>query len=149
MLANSPRKRFDRLVELAEQGPESRELLLGELRALLEDWPADYPEAMRYAFAALLDNAARDTAPPGRAVDGPTLVHAARTMNGAFVEVLASALALDADETRSLLSDASGDALARACRKAHLDRACYSAIVVLAAKGGDIVERLKAYDRAL
>jgi hypothetical protein len=134
-------------VELAEQGPESREALLGELHALLEDWPSDYPEAMRYAFAALLDKVARETAPPGRAVDAPTLVHAARTLNGTFVEVLALALALDADETRDLLSDTSGDALARACRKAHLDRAAYSAIVVLTAKEGDVTERLKAYDR--
>src|SRR5262249_12036234 len=115
MLATSPRKRFDRLVELAEQGPESRDALLGELHALLEHWPADYPEPMRDAFAALLEKVARETAAPGRAVDAPALVHAARTMNGAFVEVLASALALGADETRSLLADPSGDALARAC----------------------------------
>ncbi len=147
MLAPSPRKRFNRLVELAEQGPESREALLGELHALLEEWPADYPEAMRYAFAALLDKVARETAPPGRAVDAHALVHAARTLNGAFVEVLASALALSVDETRTLLNAASGDALACACRKAHLDRAAYSAIVVLTSKDGDITERLKAYDR--
>jgi ATP/maltotriose-dependent transcriptional regulator MalT len=147
MLATSPRKRFDRLVELAERGPECRDELLGELHALLDDWPADYPAPMRDAFAALLENVVRETSPGVRMVDAPALVQAARTMNGAFLEVLATALDLDAEETRRLLNDASGDALARACRSAHLDRATYSAIVVLTAKGGDITERLTAYDR--
>jgi hypothetical protein len=145
MLATTPRKRFDRLVELAEKGPESRDALLGELHALLDDWPADYPAPMREAFAALLDKVARD-APP--VADAPALVHAARTMNGAFADVLAPALALDIGETRALLNGATADALATACRKAQIDRATYSAIVVLTAKDGDVVERLNAYDRA-
>src|SRR5262249_22714612 len=102
MLATSPRKRFDRLVELAEQGPESRDELLGELHALLEDWPADYPEPMRAAFAALFEKVARETAP---AVDAAALVRAARTLNGAFAGVLAAALSLDAEDTRRLLND--------------------------------------------
>ena len=144
MLATTPRKRFDRLVELAEKGPESREALLGELHALLDDWPADYPTPMREAFAALLEKVAREA--PSVA-DSPALVHAARTMNGAFADVLAPALALDASETRALLNGAPADALAAACRKARIDRATYSAIVVLTAKDGDVVERLKAYER--
>ena len=145
MLATTPRKRFDRLVELAEKGPESREALLGELHALLDDWPADYPAPMREAFAALLEKVAREA--PSVA-DSPALVHAARTMNGAFADVLAPALALDASETRALLNGAPADALAAACRKARIDRATYSAIVLLTSKDGDVVERLNAYDRA-
>jgi hypothetical protein len=148
MLATSPRKRFDRLVVLAEQGPESRDALLGELHALLDEWPADYPEPMRDAFAALLEKVARETATPGSAVDAPALVHAARTMNGAFADVLARTLSLDADETRKLLNDARAEGLASACRKAGLDRAAFSAIVVLTAKVGNLTERLGAYDRA-
>lgn len=145
MLATTPRKRFDRLVELAEQGPESRESLLGELHALLDDWPPDYPAPMREAFVALLEKVAREA--PAIA-NAPALVHAARTMNGAFADVLAPALALDIGETRALLNGASAEALATACRKAQIDRATYSAIVVLTSKDGDVVERLKAYDRA-
>ena len=145
MLATTPRKRFDRLVELAEQGPESREALLGELHALLDAWPADYPAPMREAFAALLEKVAREAA----LVANPSaLVHAARTMNGAFADVLAPALALEVGETRALLNGSSADALAAACRKAQIDRATYSAIVVLTSKNGDVVERLKAYDSA-
>ena len=145
MLPASPKERFNRLVELAEQGPDSRVALLGELHALLLDWPADYPAPMREAFAAMLETISRETT---ACVDAPALVHAARTMNGAFADVLASTLALDVHETRNLLNDASGDTLAAACKNAHLDRATYSAIVVLTTKNGDIVERLKAYDRA-
>ena len=125
MLATTPRKRFDRLVELAERGPESRDALLGELHALLHDWPADYPAPMREAFAALLEKVARE-APP--VADAPALVHAARTMNGSFADVLAPALALEVGETRALLNG--------------------TAIVVLTSKNGDVVERLKAYDGA-
>ncbi len=145
MLATTPRKRFDRLVELAEKGPESRDALLGELHALLDDWPADYPAPMRAAFAALLEKVAREATP---IADSPALVHAARTMNGAFADVLAPVLALDIGETRALLNGPSADALAAACRKAQIDRATYSAIVVLTARDGDVVERLNAYDRA-
>jgi hypothetical protein len=134
-------------VELAEQGPESRDELLGELHALLKDWPADYPEPMRDAFAALLENVAREAATPACSIDARALIHAARTMNGAFADILASALSLDAEETRKLLNDACADGLASACRKARLDRAAFSAIVVLTTRNGDVAERLKAYDR--
>jgi hypothetical protein len=145
MLATTPRKRFDRLVELAEQGPESRNALLGELHALLDDWPADYPAPMREAFVALLEKVAREAAPVASPL---ALVHAARTMNGAFADVLAPALALEVGETRALLSGSSADAFAAACRKAQMDRATYSAIVILTSKGSDTAERLNAYDRA-
>jgi len=145
MLATTPRKRFDRLVELAEQGPESRVSLLGELHALLDNWPADYPAPMRQAFAALLEKVAREFAPVANPL---ALVHAARTMNGAFADVLAPLLALDAGETRALLNGTSADGLAAACRKAQIDRATYSAIILLTNKDGDVVERLNAYDPA-
>jgi hypothetical protein len=148
MLATSPRKRFDRLVELAERGPESRDALLGELHALLAEWPADYPAPMRDAFVALLDKVAREAGPQRPAIDAPALVHAARTMNGTFVDVLARALTLDAQAARELLNDPTGESLARACRNAQLDRATYSAIVILTTKDGALVDRLRAYDQA-
>jgi hypothetical protein len=144
MLPATPKERFNRLVELAERGPESRDALLGELHALLQDWPADYPAPMREAFAALLEKVARETVP---VADASALVHAARSMNGAFADVLAPALALDVRETRALLNGAPAEALATACKNAHIDRAAYSAIVVLTAKGRDVLERLNAYDR--
>jgi hypothetical protein len=101
---------------------------------------------MREAFAALLDTVAREAVP---GIDAPALVHAARTVNGAFADVLAPALALDVGEMRALLNDATGDALAAACRRAQIDRATYSAIVVLTTRDGDVVERLRAYDRSV
>lgn len=70
-----------------------------------------------------------DDAPPARA-DGAALVAAARrTMNGAFVEIFADALALPPGLAAAILRDP--QAMAIACRGAGLDRASYSAIALI------------------
>ena len=68
-----------------------------------------------------------------RSVDGPALVEAARTMNGAFAARFASTLSLPGAIAREILTDASGQSLAVACKGAGLDRAAFSAIALLTA----------------
>src|SRR6185312_10593966 len=69
---------------------------------------------------------------PARA-DGQALVSAARrTMNGAFADVFATALSLPRALAQAILDDASGQALAVACKGAGLDRAAYSAVALIA-----------------
>jgi hypothetical protein len=58
--ALSPRERLNRLLALAAQGAQGRVALLDELVDLLADWPADYAQAMRGTFEALLEKTARE-----------------------------------------------------------------------------------------
>jgi hypothetical protein len=177
MPASSSRERLNRLLDLAARGEAGRTALLGELAALLLDWPSDYAQAMRGPFEALFEKTAREADPETRAaladrltehdalpvallneffldasplararilkrnealddelaggtVDGAALVAAARaTMNGAFVELFAAALALPAGLARTIFADRA--ALAIACRGAGLDRAAFSAIALI------------------
>lgn len=138
-MSDQPRERLNHLLDLAARGDEARAALLGELVDLLLDWPKEYGPAMRAPFEALLDRTARD-------VDAPALVVAARKMNGAFADILAAKLAVPADRAKEILGDRSGSELATACKGAALDRAAYSAIVLLTTRGGDVMDRLNAYD---
>ena len=80
-----------------------------------------------------------------RATDGATLVAAARrTVNGAFVEIFADALALPRVTARAILADSG--AMAIACKGAGIDRAAYSALALLA--GGTAPADYDAIPRA-
>jgi hypothetical protein len=63
----SSRERLGRLLELAAGGAAAHAALLGELADLLLDWPADYAQAMRAPFEALLEKTAREADAPARA----------------------------------------------------------------------------------
>jgi hypothetical protein len=110
--------------------------------ALLNEFFLDAPTPLRSEI--LKRNAALDTgAEPARA-DGEALVAAARrTVNGAFAEIFASALSLERALAQAILDDASGEALAVACKGAGIDRAAYSAVALLA---GCPPSQLAAYD---
>ncbi|HEY4941587.1 MAG TPA: hypothetical protein VII56_09165 [Rhizomicrobium sp.] len=60
----SPKERLCHLLELAAQGPEQRAALAGEVADLLLDWPAQYPDAMRATFGALLEKIVREVDAP-------------------------------------------------------------------------------------
>ena len=180
-MAQTPRERLNKLLELAAKGPAGRTALLSELADLLLDWPANYAQAMRGPFEALFEKTAREAdgltrarlaarlegheelavsilnefyfdAPSGlririlsrneaidsdarecRRVDGPALVEAARTMNGAFAAQFAATLSLPGTIAKEILTDESGQSLAVACKGAGLDRAAFSAIALLTA----------------
>lgn len=63
----SPKERLCHLLELAAQGPEQRAALAGEVADLLLDWPAQYPDAMRATFGALLEKIVREVDMPASA----------------------------------------------------------------------------------
>ena len=99
---------------------------------LLNEFYFDAPPGLRARILSLneaTDGEARECA----GVDGSDLVEAARTMNGAFVGKFASALSLPGAVAKEILTDASGQSLAVACRGAGLDRAAFSAIALLTA----------------
>ena len=55
------KERLCHLLELAEEGPAQRTVLVGELADLLLDWPPDCPGAMRPPVVALLEKTVRET----------------------------------------------------------------------------------------
>ena len=61
------KERLSHLLELAAQGAEQRAALAGEVADLLLDWPAQYPQAMRATFGALLEKIVREVDPSARA----------------------------------------------------------------------------------
>jgi hypothetical protein len=72
-MAQAPRERLNHLLELAAQGPAGRVALLNDLADLLLDWPADYAQAMRAPFEALLEKTAQEVDAPVRAAIAPRL----------------------------------------------------------------------------
>ena len=136
-------QRLSHLLQLADQGP--RAALAEEVVELLLDWPPDYPGSMRNVCEALLAKAARDVdaatcarlrqrlashpdlarlLPPEST--GGMLVAAARRGD---TQALAQSLGVDSDAAQQLLHDEA--ALAAACKSAHIDRAAFSALIVL------------------
>jgi len=136
-------QRLSHLLQLADQGP--RAALAEEVVELLLDWPSDYPHSMRNVCEALLAKAARDVdaatcarlrqrlashpdlarlLPPEST--GGMLVAAARRGD---TQALAQSLGVDNDAAQQLLHDEA--ALAAACKGAHIDRAAFSALIVL------------------
>lgn len=67
MPASSSRERLNHLLDLASRGEDGRAALLGELAALLLDWPSDYAQAMRAPFEALFEKTAREAGRDTRA----------------------------------------------------------------------------------
>lgn len=139
-------QRLSHLLQLADQGPALRTALAEEVAELLLDWPTDYPGSMRHVCEALLIKAARDldaatcarlhdrlAAHPDLAARllpresiGRMLVDAARRGD---TQAMAQSLGVDADAAQKLLNDET--ALAAACKSAHIDRAAFSALIVL------------------
>jgi hypothetical protein len=154
-------QKLSHLLQLADQGPALRAALAEEVAELLIDWPADYPMSMRGVCEALLAKAARDVDPGTRArlrvqlfsdpelahrvlpreCAGQALVEAARRGDD-LTAVLADNLGVDARVAAQILDDESGASLAVACKGANLDRATFSALLVLAWPGHD---RAQAY----
>jgi len=168
MLASmSANPRVAHLLELADKGPALRAALAEEVAALLLDWPVDCPADMRPVFENLLAKTAREIEPETRAklrvqLYGdralaarvlpkekdplPSLIDNAR--KGADItHTLAETLGLDAANTAEILKEASGEALAIACKGAGLNRLAYSTLALLALpQGGDPNLRLALYD---
>src|ERR1700712_5533447 len=69
------KERLSHLLEWASQGRERRVALAGEVADLLLDWPAQYPDAMRATFGALLEKIVRE-------VDAPSAVALAVRFEG-------------------------------------------------------------------
>ena len=139
------------LLELADQGPALRAALAEEVAELLTNWPSDYPQTMRGICEALLAKTARDLDEPTRArlrvllYSDPelaarvlprdcaslTLIEKARNC-GNLASVLAEKLGVDGKVADEILGDDSGASLAIACKGAHIDRAAFSALALLA-----------------
>ena len=119
-------QKLSHLMQLAEQGPALRAALADEVAELLAAWPSDYPENMRIVCEALLAKA-RETQPDAGLQPA---IQAAR--NGGNVAVpLADCLHIDPGKAETMLGDASGAALAAACKQAGIDRPAFSALALL------------------
>lgn len=160
--------RVAHLLELADKGPALRAALAEEVAALLMDWPADCPAAMRPVFENLLAKTAREVDAATRARlrvrlfadralaarvlpreknPAAPLLDAARH-GGDLTRPLAGTLGLDTARVTEILRDDSGEALAIACKGAGLSRLAFSTLVLLALpEGGDAGQRLDLYDR--
>lgn len=146
------------LLKLADQGPALRAALAEEVADLLTHWPAGYPENMKSVCEALLAKAAHDVDAATRArlrvrlFADPELaarvlpreslsqavIEAARGGdNDGVVAALSQLLGVDDAMTRQILDDETGAALAVACKGANLDRAAFSALVLMARPGRD------------
>lgn len=162
-------EKLSHLLQLADQGPALRAALAEEVAELLAHWPADYPESMREVCEALLAKAARDADPPTRArlrvllYSNPELAHRVLPRTGAsqaliekaracanLVSVLAESLGVDGKVAGEILRDDSGISLAVACKGALIDRAAFSALILLAHPAcdrGPVFAMLDAFDR--
>lgn len=149
-------RKLSHLLQLADQGPALRAALAEEVAELLTAWPADYPDSMRGVCEALLAKAARDVDAATRArlrvqlysdpelshrvlprqPASQTLIEAARAGTG-LPAALAQSLGVDDQMALQILDDETGAALAVACKGAHIDRAAFSALALLARPGRD------------
>ena len=159
--------RLTHLLELADKGPALRAALAEEVAALLMDWPADCPAEMRPVFENLLSKTAREVDADTRArlrvqlfadrqlaarllprEQNPVtpLLETARN-GGNVAAALAVLLGVDEARAQEILGDASGQALALACKGAGLNRAAYSTLALLALPHGENpAARLAAHD---
>jgi hypothetical protein len=180
------RERLTNLVELASQSaPEKQRALATELCDLLIDWPADYSNAMRAPFSALLERVTRGLDRATRRQLATRLAAYAQTpldlLNGFFFDLplesrnailarndeanetpgeiasdaeaesslvdalrnsdsvdaaiaLGEFLRIDSATAGNILDDRSSEALAVACKGAHLARATYSIMALLASE---------------
>jgi Uncharacterised protein conserved in bacteria (DUF2336) len=114
--------------------------------SLLNEFFLEAPQALRARILALNDVMDADTFEPV-SVDAAQLVETARTLNGTFPLAFAKLLSLPADTAENIIGDASGQSLAVACKGSGLDRAAFSALAVLTARGGNASARLAAFDQ--
>lgn len=146
---------FEALLEKTarEVDPATRTDVAGRLEghdelpvSLLNEFFLEASRELRARILALndvLDGETKNSA----SVDPAALLDAARTLNGAFAEKFAQALSLPAPTAKEILTDASGQSLAVACKGSGLDRATFSSIALLTAHGANPMERLSAYDQ--
>src|SRR5262245_58258931 len=119
-------EKLSHLMQLAEQGPALRAALADEVSELLAAWPSDYPESMRSVCEVLLAKARETPHQAGL----QAAIQAARRGDD-IVNPLAKSLHTDTSSTARILNDASGAALATACKHAGIDRASFSALALL------------------
>jgi hypothetical protein len=139
-------QKLSHLLQLADQGPALRAALAEEVAELLAAWPSDYPENMRIVCEALL---AKAREAPHQA--GLQLVIEAARRGDDVVRPLAHSLHIDPNKAERILGDASGAALAAACKSAGFDRAAFSALALLIRPGRDRSHAfavLDAFDKA-
>jgi hypothetical protein len=155
-IAMAASQKLSHLLQLADQGPALRAALAEEVAELLTAWPSDYPESMRGVCEALLAKAARDVDTPTRArlrvqlYSDPdlsqrvlpresvvqALIDAARNSEN-LPDILAQSLGVDDKMAIQILDDETGAALAVACKGANIERAAFSALVLLTRPGRD------------
>ena len=155
----SMRTHFDRLLEKAAQKVDAQtRAALAERFAALPDAPVgllnelffDAPDAVKAAILrrnALANDAARAEAICG-GTEESALIEAARARSrDGLANAFARALGLDGTLAARILDEPTGDALAAACKGAHLKRATYSTLALLMAPDAAAKEaRLGAYD---
>jgi hypothetical protein len=154
-------QKLSHLLRLADQGPALRAALAEEVAEILANWPPDFPQSMRGTCEALLAKAAHGLDTPTRArlrvqlcaqpelasrvlprePGDQQLIEMAR-QGGNLAAMLAAQLGVDEKTAARILDDATGIALAVACKGAGLDRTAFSALAVLAHPGSD---RTRAY----
>src|ERR1700754_3687223 len=110
-IAMAASQKLSHLLQLADQGPALRAALAEEVAELLAAWPSDYPENMRSICEALLAKARE--APPQACLK--LVIEAARKGDD-VVSPLAQNLHIDPGKAEQILRDASGAALAAACK---------------------------------
>lgn len=158
----SMRAPFDQLLErVAEaEDAETRATLatrfatqpdapIGLLNRLFFDAPDDVKFAILRRNALAHDSGGRQnqTAPADAEAREGALIEAARGYGEDPAEAFAHALGIDASLAAHILCERSGEALAAACKGAHLKRTTFSALALLFAP--DMAEkerRLAAYD---
>lgn len=126
--------RLLRLVALArENAPGQRDLLIGDLTELLDNWPEDCPQSMRKAFELLLDKKRREA--EAATLDEPSLIARARKQKRQDWAVeFAGYVGIDTETAARIVREPTGEALAVACKAARLSRSTFSALAVLAAR---------------
>jgi hypothetical protein len=152
----SASERLVHLLELADKGPALRAALAEEVADLLNAWPVECPEEMRVSCEALLVRAALEADPDTRARlrvrlyanpqlaarilpretkrDAVELVRGGRDLAGALAETAGLAPSMVA----AVLADRSGRFLAAACKGAGMNRATFSALVLLSGHAQDL-----------
>lgn len=112
--------------------------------SLVNEFYLSAPGPVRHAI--LERNETEGDASPAAVRDPDELLYAARGEHAAsFTRSFADALRVPLYTAAGILADASGEALAVACRGAHVDRPHFSAMAVLKlASGADVL--LAAYD---
>jgi len=154
----SASQKLAQLLKLADQGPVMRAALAEEVAELLVSWPGDYPDSMKGMCEALLAKAAREVDPATRArlrvqlysdpeLSARVLPRESATQklltaarggdNAGVVATLSESLGVDDAMARQILDDETGAALAIACKGGNLDRAAFSALVLMAHPGRD------------